>query len=332
MQFTLLAILFIIHWAVILFLCGYVFLRKNKKYDILYFCIAGIVVLHWIPLSECLVSYLEKKIVDNSYQLGQRPIDNPSFYLYQESNTVKQIIGLLFAIFFVYNVYTLFRIYRVPLPVIITAGIAFFCYIGYYRIQDFLKRKVEELRHMPPPTWVSNNTYLNEIYTRKITKPISHIDIFSRIACHLLPSCTTRQIDWNTFQEHCDVLREKCNPDQYDYVVGIESGGAFVARALSNRCKYIKVSKYDDNPNMLGKPIIKTRDDLSCLRGARVLLVDDQVSTGSTMYAATRHIIEECGASHVTRATLYGRPGTTAHVDIIGMPFVISSSPWGYSA
>lgn len=332
MQFILLAVLFIIHWAVTIFMSGYVFIRKNARYDLLYLCIVGGIILHWILSSECIISYLEKKIMDSSYQLGQKPAYHPSIYLYQESNIIQLLLGVFIYTFFAYNIYFMFRIYRVPMPLIIAVSIAFFCYLGYYRVQNFLDKELEELRRSPPPEWISTNTYLNDIYTRKIMKPLVSTDIFNRLSCYVFPSCNTQQVDWHTFEEHCTVLREKCDPDQYDYVVGIESGGAFVGRALSSRCKYIKVSKYDDNPNMLGKPIIKTRDDLSCLRGARVLLVDDQIATGSTMHAATEFIMEKCGASHVTRATLYGRLGSEAHVDIVGMPFVISRSPWGYSA
>jgi len=311
----------------------YVFFRTNKKYDWLYFTASAVIVGHWLLANECVISYLEKYIMDNSYKYGQEPTNNPSASLYQTDPYIVFSILIVIQVLLTYNLYTLLVIYKVPLPILIAIILSLSLYQGYWRSYDILDREIKQLKKQAVPEWVTGSPYLKDIYEKKIGKPISLTDIFNRLTCFIVPSCNTNQIDWKLFEEHCEILREKTKADTYDYVVGIESGGAFVGRALRSDCKYIKISKYDDNPNILGPPVIKTVDDLSVLRDARVLVVDDQMCTGQTMATAHKYLMEVCGARHVDRAVLYSRKSNAnGTVEFFGLPYVISRSPWGYSA
>ena len=329
----MLGILFILHWSATVFMTLYVFFRKNNKYDWFYIIFVSSIILHWILSTECIISFFEKVIIDSSYWFGKDPTHHPSLYLYNMIPASELIIGIPVFILLVYNIYTMMRIYNLPNPIVYAVFVSLFLYIGYWRIVQVLQLEIERIKAYRKPAWLDSNSYLKQIYEKKIENRVSIIDVFNRITCYVFPSCNTKQIDWNMFEEHCAVLREKVRPETYDYVVGIESGGAFVGRALRPDCKYIKISKYDDNPNMLGKPVIKTRDDLSMLRGARVLVVDDQTLTGQTMATARKYMLETCGARHVDCAVLYSRmPAKEVGLDFTGLPFVISRSPWGYSA
>ena len=329
----MLGILFILHWAITAFMMLYVFLRKNKTYDWFYITTVSFIILHWILSNECIISFFEKVIVDPSYWFGKDPTQHPSLYLYNILPVSSLFITIPIYAFFVYNIYTMMRIYNLPNPIVYAVFVSLFLYLGYWRVVQVLKSEIEKIKGYQKPAWLENSSYLKQIYEKKIDKTISLIDVANRITCYVFPSCNTKQIDWNMFEEHCAVLREKVRPETYDYVIGIESGGAFVGRALRPDCKYIKISKYDDNPNMLGKPVIKTRDDLSMLRGTRVLVVDDQTLTGQTMATARKYMLETCGARHVDCAVLYSRmPAKEAGLDFTGLPFLISRSPWGYSA
>jgi len=329
----LLGILFILHWGITAVMTLYVFFRKNNKYDWLYTILVSFVLLHWILSTECIISFLEKIIIDKSYFSGKDPTHHPSLFLYNVLPLSPLFITVPIYIFFMYNIYTMMRIYKLPNPIVYAIFISIFLYLGYWRLVDLLKTEVAKIKEYKKPSWLETNSYLNKIYEKKIDKSISLIDVINRVTCYVFPSCNTKQIDWNEFEQHCAILREKTRPETYDYVVGIESGGAFVGRALRTDCKYIKISKYDDNPNILGKPIIQTRDDLSMLRGTRVLVVDDQTLTGQTMTTARKYLLEDCGARHVDCAALYSRQSAKdARLDFVGLPFVISRSPWGYSA
>jgi hypoxanthine phosphoribosyltransferase len=195
-----------------------------------------------------------------------------------------------------------------------------------------LMSEIENIRKTPVPTWISESEYLLNIYKKKVNKKISNTDLGLFISCYIQSKCKKEQITWQMFEEHCAILRDKTNANSYDYVVGIESGGAFVARCLRKDAKYIKVSKYDDNPKFGGKPIIKTPDDLSALRGKNVLLVDDFILTGDTMNNARNHILEVYGAKNVDRAILYTTSTSSElGVEYTGVPFTMIRSPWGFS-
>lgn len=291
-----LLVLGIINWA---FVTLYVFFRKNKTYDWIYIGLTVIMII---------------------FGSGGEYIMN-------------LLLSSILSILMVFNMYTMLTIYKISGLIKIPFTIAAIVYFGYYRLNDYISMKVKKIKEYPLPEWIKESTYLKRIYDKKINTPISYTDIVSLSFCIITNRCLTRPIDWTQFEEHCAILREKTNPDTYDYVVGIESGGAFIGRLMRKDCKYIKISKYDDNPNFLGKPHIKTRDDLSMLRGSTVLVVDDQILTGSTIKTAKQYLIEVCGARKVDTCVLYSRTTEEqAGVDYVGMPYVIVQSPWGFSA
>ena len=338
MKIILLGILFIIHWMFIFYTMFYIFFRKNKKYDYVYITVVTLLIAHWLFLGECIISCLEKYIMDNSYTCGKNPPINPSVSLYLNNTTVSNIIGITAQSFMLYNICILSVIYKVPTPIIIIMCLLFIGYILYWRIVAVIDTEIQEIKKMKIPEWIETSPYLKGIYERKINKPVSFTDVFHRLACYIVPqSCNSNQIDWNTFEKDCDILRKKININTYDYVVGIESGGAFVGRALRKDCKYIKISKYDDNYHaaigyIFENIVITKRDDLSMIRGGKVLVVDDQMGTGQTITTARKYLLEVCGAKHVDRAILYSPNNIKLDIEFIGLPYFMSRSPWGYSA
>jgi len=326
-KYLLLGLLFIFHWVYILFVALYVFVRKNKKYDWIFGLTLSFLIAYWM-----LGGYLENKNLDDTYKFGQHLTEHPSLYLYQSNMYIKLVMAIL-SLLIIYNMFMMLTIYKVPSIVKWTLSLGVFFYLVYYRIVDYISMKVKKIKEYPLPEWITESTFLKGIYDKKINAPITYIDTFNLIICHIMSTCLLKPIDWTTFEEHCAILREKANPDSYDYVVGIESGGAFIGRLMRKDCKYIKISKYDDNPNFLGKPHIKTRDDLSMLRGKTVLVVDDQTLTGETIKTAKQYLMEVCGARKVDTGILYCRTTKEqAGVDYVGMPYVIVQSPWGFSA
>jgi hypothetical protein len=74
---TLLKIIQLIHILNEIFLSTYVFIFP-KIYDIYYTIFLIIIILHWIFLkNECILSYIEKKIIDKNYILGTNPYYHP---------------------------------------------------------------------------------------------------------------------------------------------------------------------------------------------------------------------------------------------------------------
>jgi hypoxanthine phosphoribosyltransferase len=335
MKNIVLSFIFIIHWAIIAYLILYIYIRKNKKYDWIYYLTLILLIAYWQFFSES----AEKNIVDTLNIIQNNLSYLPSIALDQTNPILYNITLLIISLFIQYNVIKLLFIYKVPLPIIVTLGVIFIIYTIYWRANHLLTHQLKKIKEMQPPEWLTESPYLYNIYKRKINKKISFIDILTKIRCYFLSGCNNTQIDWKMFENHCRILREKTQSDKYDFVVGIESGGAFVAKAIRKDCKYIKISKYDDNPNIIGellvngKLLVKTSDDMSELRNKNVLIVDDNILTGETLKTARNYILNVCGAKKADRAVLYSdKLNTDLNIEYTGMPFIMSSSPWGFSA
>jgi hypothetical protein len=66
-----------IHLINELFVSTYVFIF-NKKYDIYYIIYILLIITHWIILNnECVISYIEKKLINKDYILGDQPFEHP---------------------------------------------------------------------------------------------------------------------------------------------------------------------------------------------------------------------------------------------------------------
>jgi hypothetical protein len=100
----ILYVLQIIHLFIDFFCMSYIYIF-NPIYDI-YFC--GFILLqtiHWALLkNECIVSYVEKKLIDPNYELGAQPKWIPHYDVFYNTflKTVKAICiigGLLYVMF-----------------------------------------------------------------------------------------------------------------------------------------------------------------------------------------------------------------------------------------
>jgi len=79
MNKLLLNIIMFIHLLVEIFFSFYLIIFYNtKKYDITYSILLFIIFLHWkLFKGECLLSYFEKKLLNNNYKMGDDIYDHP---------------------------------------------------------------------------------------------------------------------------------------------------------------------------------------------------------------------------------------------------------------
>ena len=109
---------------------------------------------------------------------------------------------------------------------------------------------------------------------------------------------------------------------EFDYVCGISSGGAFIAPCVASYlenipCEYLSIQKYANNKGVFDR--IKTYmfgakkqydvNEMECsninhLKNKRVLLVDDQLASGSTITCATDYLLQKVGATSVPELVL----------------------------
>jgi hypothetical protein len=83
-----LAIIQLIHFFIDAFCMSYVFLF-TPAYDIYYSCFILLQTLHWGALkNECIVSYVEKKMIYPDYELGDKPKWIPHYKIYHNKFTL----------------------------------------------------------------------------------------------------------------------------------------------------------------------------------------------------------------------------------------------------
>jgi hypothetical protein len=113
---NLINIIKIIHIIHEIFLSTYIFIF-NKKYDIYFVIYIFILSSHWIILkNECILSYIEKKLMDKNYKLGVEPYNHP-YYKELPTEIIKifnilKLINILYVAYRnIYNKYILILIF-----------------------------------------------------------------------------------------------------------------------------------------------------------------------------------------------------------------------------
>ncbi len=92
--------LFMVHWFIILVSSVYVLIRSSSKWDWVFFLVVGGSVLSWIFVkNECAVSLIEKRIIYNNYNVGDRPNEHPSMFMYYNNMYWVSIFGLFIKAF-----------------------------------------------------------------------------------------------------------------------------------------------------------------------------------------------------------------------------------------
>lgn len=123
-----LAIIQLIHFFIDAFCMSYVFLF-NPIYDIYYSCFVLFQTIHWGVLkNECIVSYIEKKIIYPDYELGDKPKWIPHYRVYHNKFTI-----LLKAIFILGSLsFIIFRNRKNNIKYICIAAIILWLYFTYF--------------------------------------------------------------------------------------------------------------------------------------------------------------------------------------------------------
>ena len=115
---------------------------------------------------------------------------------------------------------------------------------------------------------------------------------------------------WNQTYRMMLRLAQRINADGFrpDTIVAVERGGLIPARILSDLFENpnlvtLRIECYVGAHQTKPTPILKKQLS-ECVRGKRVLLVDDIADTGKSLKLAKEHV-EESGAKEVRVATLF---------------------------
>jgi hypothetical protein len=139
-----LVFLLLLHWVILATLVVYAFVRKTPVYDYIYLSILTIVFVGWIfNKNECMISLIEKLILNCEYKWGEIPHINPSlmFFTFSKDRLFTNIIlAVLLGLLLIYNLAVVLQDYVESNIVLFAILISVFCVYIYYAM--FLKLSI----------------------------------------------------------------------------------------------------------------------------------------------------------------------------------------------
>ena len=220
----------------------------------------------------------------------------------------------------------------------------------YYRVRKSMSRlhrqSWQAILSQSVPSWFDSRT---EPFLRK---KLSQCHERSKSTMNMLYTYLSKNgrlgdCRWQFMEELCQNALSKMQDSQrFDAVVGITSGGSFVAPYISKvlgeiRCEFVCVKKYSEKGLrsriktwLFGKATARHEvlpvegSSLEGLNGKSVLLVDDQLASGSTLDSATEFLEQQIGARDVHRLVLTSLPKSYPNTTI-GVNHLLLVWPFG---
>jgi pyrimidine operon attenuation protein/uracil phosphoribosyltransferase len=125
-----------------------------------------------------------------------------------------------------------------------------------------------------------------------------------------------------------DELRQRLNIDKHTVMVGIHTGGVWIARLLharlgiQNPLGTLDISFYRDDFTRIGmNPQVKPSELPFTLDGRTIILVDDVLHTGRTVRAAMNELFDYGRPASIVLATLVERSGRELPIEanVVGL-------------
>lgn len=159
----------------------------------------------------------------------------------------------------------------------------------------------------------------------------------------------TKKFEWGDIERIIEQTCEVVTVSNYqpDAIIGIKSGGAFIANYVAQCLQvptvdYMRVTHYSANSQSIVKATLENMNKQAVVReepayevkGKKILLVDDQAATGSSLLVA-KNYLEEKEAEDVRTFILYGRRGKGKGFEIADYCVkkgLMVYTPWGKDA
>jgi hypoxanthine phosphoribosyltransferase len=168
------------------------------------------------------------------------------------------------------------------------------------------------------PDWVKENPELMKILHDKIESNKNSFKIHNYIAKPWLGHLKLQFVHWERMEEMIQDMSGNIKVEEFDMIVGISTGGAFVGAYLAktiNKPFQIIHSKLWSGMNfpqnvtkismwLLGRDVSPKISECPNVKGKRILLVDDTTYTGITLKKNTKCLMTN-GAESVKTLCLY---------------------------
>jgi len=188
------------------------------------------------------------------------------------------------------------------------------------------------------PTWLDHELYY--IIDKKTNIHFFHKCL--NVVANIIVYNMSLYCSWNDFERHMNKLIEKTSAYNYDMIVGIKSGGAFMAnyigKSLGKNYTYVKMSKkcnkntFDSIVNVIDN-LTKSNVKFSMcdpihmdLTNMNILLLDETSDSGRTFLNTRDYLINEKKVAKVTCACFYANP----KIKQLFGDNLITINPYGY--
>jgi hypoxanthine phosphoribosyltransferase len=180
------------------------------------------------------------------------------------------------------------------------------------------------IKNQKIPDYVDKSLY--QIIDKKMNKKEKYFELFY---LSLFPE-KIKYYTWEKFEKYTDKLVGNIDINKIDIIVGIKSGGAFIANYIGEKynkkytyIKFIKVTENDAVRHLMKTLGIETHTkieeiNIEDIKDKNVLLTDDIKYSGKTINTASSYLMEN-GAKSVTQFILYEYNVMSCYI-----------FPWGY--
>lgn len=200
------------------------------------------------------------------------------------------------------------------------------------------------------PEWFDKS--LLDIYNKKRDRSLMRkrdrtLDAILRTFLKMVPDelgiINTHKHTWEDIENMIENVCIEVIGSKYaaDVVMGIKSGGAFIANYVAHYLgiegvDYIRVSHYSDKSRSVVRSLTELNKEARVsekntvdVSGKKVLLVDDQTATGSSLVAGTNSMLSQ-GAKEVKTLCLFSK--RSGLVDYYAKKGLGVYFPWGKDA
>lgn len=124
-----------LHSFVFFFSLFYIFIFK-PKYDVLYITLAVVIMTHWLLFkNECILSYIEKKLMDKNYKMGDNVFSNP----FMDTMFNKSIVYVMLLIQLLVYAFVFYRAFHKSYPRVLVALYVYIAVMFFNISSRFLK-------------------------------------------------------------------------------------------------------------------------------------------------------------------------------------------------
>ena len=185
-----------------------------------------------------------------------------------------------------------------------------FLIVNFYLKRNYLKRY---------PIWVKENDQLKVILVNKLKSNSEKWRFHNLVIKPWLLHMKMEFVTWESIGKISKALCLKVNPDEFDVVVGIQTGGSFVGYLISKELKKpfeiidsklwsgksFRQNCIQSSSYFMGYDICPRIDNVPLLNDKRILLVDDTTYTGVTLTKVTNSLISTGKASSVKTMVMW---------------------------